>query len=339
MLVDSAFLLLVGIALAGLVRVLLNEASVRRFLTGSKSAVVLKSALLGIPLPLCSCSVVPVAYELRKSGLSRGGTTAFLVSTPETGVDSILLTYSLTDPLMTVARPITAFVTAMAAGLAVELSPWVDVSVEEPAGACTDDCCSPVRANANTESRSLGQKIVDGLKYAFGDLMDDLAPYLFIGYLLAGVAALLLGDQFGAIPETFRSGWGSYVGAVVVGLPLYICATSSTPLAAVLLTFGFSPGAVLVFLLVGPATNVASLTVVRKILKGRATLVYLAAIVVISILCGLVFDAVYSWLGYSPVYRSGAESDAASVWGVVSAVVFSVYVVYLTFRKLLRRVF
>ncbi len=336
MLVDSAFLLLVGIALAGLVRVFLDETNVRRFLKGSKSWVIFKSALFGIPLPLCSCSVIPVAHQLRQSGLSKGGTTAFLVSTPETGVDSIFLTYSLTDPLMTVARPITAFVTAMAAGLAVEMSPSADIAISEPVDTCEDSCSCATDSPDNRPNTLIG-KIIDGLKYAFGDLMADLAPYLVIGYLLAGVAALLLGDQFGAIPDVLRSGWGSYVGAIVVGLPLYICATSSTPLAAVLLSFGFSPGAVLVFLIVGPATNVASLTVVRKILKGRATVIYLAAIVIVAVLCGLAVDAVYGWFKFDPQYVTGEAEGKAGMVAMVSAVVFSVYVVYLTFRKLLRR--
>lgn len=334
MLFDSAFLLLVGIFLAGLIHLFLSDRTLGKILRGGKTSVVLKSALVGVPLPLCSCSVLPVAHQLRQSGLSRGGTAAFLVSTPETGVDSILLTYSLTDPILTVARPIAGFLTAMVAGLGVEIGQGQAESAEMPAVEKCHDCA--VDQNKNT-GQSVFKRILSSLRYAFVDIMGDLAPYLFTGYLLAGVVALLLGDGFTAIPESLKSGWAGYVGAIIVGLPLYICATSSTPLAAVLLAAGFSPGAILVFLLVGPATNVASLTVVKKVLGAPSLVRYLIAIVLVAVGCGILLDMVYSQFDVLPRYLTGEHAVGWYWLNTVAAIVFSVYVTYLVVVKLVRR--
>jgi uncharacterized membrane protein YraQ (UPF0718 family) len=341
MLLDSAFLLLLGILLAGLIHLILSEKNLSRILKGKKGEVILRSALVGIPLPLCSCSVLPVASQLRRSGLSRGGTAAFLIATPETGIDSVLLTYSLTDPLLTVARPVAAFVTALAAGFAAdfpETEETVEAGKEVELEQC-DDCHGGVETTSLNRHDSLVQKTVSALRYAFVDLLGDLAPYLVVGYLLAGLVALVLGEDIANIPETFRSGWGSYVGAIIVGLPLYICATSSTPLAAVLLGSGFSPGAIMVFLLVGPATNLAALAVVRQILGGRALVRYLGAIIVVSVACGVGVDGVYGMLDFRPDYQASEVSGESGWLAVVSAIVFSVYVTFLAAMKLVRRLF
>ncbi|UCD63658.1 MAG: SO_0444 family Cu/Zn efflux transporter [Candidatus Zixiibacteriota bacterium] len=337
MLVDSAFLLLVGFVLAGVVRLLLNEKTIPRLFYGSRKILVAKAALVGVPLPLCSCSVLPVADQLRRSGLNRGATTAFLVSTPETGVDSIALTYSLTDPVMTIARPVTAFVSAMAAGLFVSATETPQAATVTDAATGEPSCaCSP-HADAGNSPASLWVRMAAGLRYAFVDLLGDLAPYLFFGYLLAGLVAVFLGGDITSVPDTLRVGWGGYLGAIVVGLPLYVCATSSTPLAAVLLSAGFSPGAVLVFLLVGPATNLASLTVVRKILSGWATVKYLAAIIVVSVIFGVALDRVYVALDFTPAYLSRTSGGEAGFVNIASAALLAIYITYWTVRKAVRR--
>jgi len=338
MLLDSAGLLLVGLALAGLIRIVLTEKFAAKFVSGNSSANVFKAALLGVPLPLCSCSVLPVAYQLRESGVSRGATVSFLISTPESGVDSIALTYSLMDPAMTVARPVTAFLTAIAAGLwenqseADPQSPLPDT----PTDNCSDSCgCTE---KDSPPSASLASRVLGGLRYAFTDLISDLAPYLLLGYLLAGVVAVIWGGDGGGLPEVLRSGWGAYAGALVIGLPLYICATSSTPLAAALLAAGFSPGAALVFLIVGPATNVASLVVVRRILSGWSFARYLIAVVVVAVLCGLGLDALYSVLGLdSAVAGAGHQHESASPISQFAAVALLGMVLGYSAKRLIAR--
>ncbi len=334
MLFDSAFLLLVGIFLAGLIHLFLSDRTLQRLLKGGKTSVIFKSAIVGVPLPLCSCSVLPVAHQLRQSGLSRGGTAAFLISTPETGVDSILLTYSLTDPLLTVARPVAGFLTAMAAGLSVEMAPERIESTDASVAEKCHDCA--VKENKNAQM-PLFRRLAASLRYAFVDMLGDLSPYLFMGYVLAGIVALILGGDITAIPDGLKSGWAGYVGAIVVGLPLYICATSSTPLAAVLLAAGFSPGAILVFLLVGPATNIASLTVVKKILGGASLARYLAAIILVAVACGIVVDFLYTQFDIQEHYLTG---DIPVKWywvNTVSAIVFAVYITYLVAVRAIKR--
>ncbi len=336
-LTDSAFLLLIGIFLAGLLHLFLREGSLRTILKGGRRTVVFKAALLGIPLPLCSCSVLPVADQLRRSGLSRGGTAAFLIATPETGVDSILLTYSLTDPLLTIARPISAFITAMAAGLVVESSEEEAVAEDPKIEGCSHCATETVTEIAVENKPAFLKRAGEAMRYAYVTLLGDMSPYLVIGYIMAGVVAMVLGSEMVDIPDVLRTGWGGYVGAIFIGLPLYICATSSTPLAAVLLAAGFSPGAIMVFLLVGPATNVASLTVVRKILGGSSFLRYLAVIIVFSIICGVAVDGLYTLVDYSPGYKMGQHEHGAGLIATVSAIIFSVWITFLALRKLFKR--
>ena len=333
---DSAFLLLVGLFLAGILHLALNERIVSRFLKRGGRSDIFRAALLGIPLPLCSCSVLPVAREFHKSGVSKEAVTSFLISTPETGIDSILLTYALTDPLLTVARPVTAFLTAATAGLFESMYPDAKQVRDTSPDHGGDGCLCSSTAVVATD-KSLPGRIWSGIRYAFTDLLADLAPYLFFGYVLAGLVAVVLGVDMLDVPDALKTGWGGYVGAIVVGLPLYICATSSTPLAAALLSLGFSPGAILVFLIVGPATNVASLVVVSKILRGWSMVRYLISITVVAVVCGIVVDRLYGLLGVTGAYRLG-EADFQAAWlNTSAAIVLVAAIVYFVLRSVGRR--
>ena len=181
MLLESALLLLIGLGLAGLLRLVLSEGKLNRFLTGDGAASVFKAALLGIPLPLCSCSVLPVAHQLRQSGVSKGGTVAFLISTPESGVDSMILTYTLMDPIMTIARPITAFLTALTAGLIEnQIDPGVTTPNSNPDSSLLETTCCSCDSDEPKPTSSLPRRIWAALRYAYTDLLDDLAVYLLI---------------------------------------------------------------------------------------------------------------------------------------------------------------
>lgn len=337
MLVDSAFFFLLGLALAGIVWVILNERNVRRLVGKRPYQAVFRAAFVGVPLPLCSCSVLPVATQLRASGLGKGGTVSFLIATPESSVDSILLTYSLTDPLLTVARPVTAFLTAVAAGLTESSFEEDRVAPEGPTdsiAACDDCCCEAAGSNSDG---SLLTRMRDGLKHSFTTLITDLAPYLLVGYLLAGLVGALLGPDMTHLPGYLTGGWTAYLGATMVGVPLYVCATSSTPLAAVLLAAGFPPGAILVFLMVGPATNLAALSVLRKILGLWSTIRYLISIIVVSVACGLALDWLYRLSGVTPIYAPGADVSDSGWFHIACAAVLSLLILWHTFKSRLRR--
>ena len=295
MIIASAAALTLGLTLAGMLSVFFNEKTLKKYLGKGKFRDVFHATIIGIPLPLCSCSVLPIAQLLRKSGVRKGATVSFLVSTPETGADSIVLTYSLLGPFMAIIRPVAAFITAMTAGIVESIYDTSKATNESPVEetAAGGSCCHSEHDSNDTDTRPFFVKIIEGVKYAYTTLLADLSPYLLLGFLLSGIVVTFMGTDMSVLPVWLREGWGSYLGAIVLGLPLYICATSSTPLAAAFLALGFSPGAVLVFLLVGPATNIASLVVVSRILGGWSVVRYLSIVVGVSLLCGIMTD----WFG------------------------------------------
>jgi len=254
--------------------------------------------------------------SLRKQGASNGATTAFLISTPESGVDSISVTYALLDPIMTIARPVVAFVTATVAGIAENLfSAKSEAKQIEPDLSCpVDGCCDGVNCEPETHRRhhTFREKLFAGTRFAVGDLWGDLAGWFLIGLILAGLITVLVPSEvFG---KYLGSGLPAMLLMLAIGIPLYICATASTPIAAALILKGVSPGAALVFLLAGPATNIASLTVLVGTLGKRATAIYLTAIAVCAVLFGLIVDQVYAFLGISAQAMVGQASKIVPEW-------------------------
>jgi uncharacterized membrane protein YraQ (UPF0718 family) len=244
--VESSVYLLFGTFVAGLIAVALPQEAITRHLGGGGLKGVAKAALFGIPLPLCSCGVIPAAVSLRRSGASRGSTLAFLISTPETGVDSVAITYALLDPLYTLFRPVAAFTTALVTGGLASL-----IEREEPPPAPASEVCQVCENDTGDgHTHSLAEKLGRAVRYGFGDLLGDIALWLVVGLVLAGLITALIPDSF------FRTWVGSGIGSMVVmlalGMPIYICATASTPIAAAMIAKGLNPGAALVFLVAGP---------------------------------------------------------------------------------------
>jgi uncharacterized membrane protein YraQ (UPF0718 family) len=285
---ESSFYLLLGFTLAGLLHVLMQRfPRATASLTGTGKRPVFLASLIGLPMPLCSCGVLPAALALRKSGASKGATASFLVSVPETDIVSILLTIALMGPLMGIFRPAAALVTAVAAGLLVN---WIDSRTRVPVplpeqtaakGACCHDegqhgasgeephdaACHSDETVASKPKRDRGW-LMRALHFGFVEIFDDVIVQLVIGFVLP-----LL-----------------YLAMLVVGVPVYVCATASTPLAAGLIAGGISPGAAMVFLLAGPATNIAGLLVLNKQFGARVLSGYLLAIAVCSVLAGALLD-------------------------------------------------
>ena len=341
---ESSIYILFGIVVAGLLRAFLNPATVARHLGGGRVLPVFKAALLGVPIPLCSCGVVPAAASLKRQGASNGATASFLISTPESGVDSIAITYALLDPIMTVARPAAAFVTASAAGLAENLfaSRKPERHLQPPDLSCpVDGCCEGIDCDPATHRKhhTAREKIGAGMAFSFRELWPDLAPWFVFGMLLAGAIQALLPAKL--LSSHLGGGPVSMLIMLGAGIPLYICATASTPIAAALILKGVSPGAALVFLLAGPATNPASLSMLLGVLGKRATAVYLGAIAVVSVLLGLSLDAVYGTLGISARAVAGEAAELIPAWaqisGAAALLVLSVGPVVSAGRGLLRR--
>ncbi|NOQ42097.1 MAG: SO_0444 family Cu/Zn efflux transporter, partial [Desulfuromusa sp.] len=263
-LVESAPYVLFGFFAAGILKAYLPEKLVAKHLGGNGMASVFKASLFGVPLPLCSCGVIPAAIELRKQGAGKGASAAFLVSVPETGVDSVAITWALLDPVMTVIRPISSLITATTTGLLINRlpdDPQLDFAEEgeEPGCGC------PVETAESCPSKQPESHFVrvrNGLAYAFGDLLGDIGKWLLLGIGVAGVIATLVPDDF--FIRYLDNEFLSLLIMLGIGIPIYICASASTPVAAAPVLKGLSPGAALVFLSAGPATNAATITVMSR---------------------------------------------------------------------------
>lgn len=288
---ESAPYLLLGFGLAGLIHVSLTRfPRITAMLTGSGRRPILWAAFIGLPMSLCSCSVLPAARALRREGASKGATASFLVSVPETDVVSIFATLAMIGPLFAVYRPTAALLTALIAGFvvrAIEMRERRNAAQRPTASAQADSCCHD--ESPTTTAWSHRAWWMRALRHGYIDVFDDIAPQLTLGILLAAV----IGAWLPAIDPGLVAGGSaiSYLVMVAIAVPLYVCASASTPIAAGLIAGGASPGAAMVFLLAGPATNLSSLVVVKGMLGVRGLVGYLSSIVVVSVACGVALDA------------------------------------------------
>ncbi|MFY1110885.1 MAG: SO_0444 family Cu/Zn efflux transporter [Methanosarcinaceae archaeon] len=415
--VEAAPYLIFGFGIAGLLNILVPDQKIVEYLGSSAGKVrsVINASLAGLPLPLCSCGVIPAAMSIRKRGANRGATLSFLISTPQTGVDSIAITYALLDPLMTIFRPIATLVTAILAGLAdnlligeeekkgekkkkdgsgkqtglfavstlLETSARTSVSGRDSYSSCDSECgsiCSPTcgcsslenpvpgkteavnpmtlnkpstekishltlstqtiptknhsanlpqdetascgcscgcsgnESKEDRKSQEIGKgkkplqtRLFEGMKYAYIELLGDISKWMLIGILFAGIISYLVPESL--IRDYLGGGLSSMLVMLVVGIPLYICATASTPLAATLVAKGMSPGAAFVFLLAGPATNAATVTMVARFLGKRSAALYLGVISLCALGAGVLLDFLYLKLGISATATLGSAGE------------------------------
>lgn len=393
LLLEAAPWLVLGFTLGGLIKALIPTAFLQKHLSGNNLSSVSKAAVLGAPLPLCSCGVIPVALGLRQAGASKPATTSFLVATPETGIDSISVTYALLGPFMAIVRPIAALSSALVSGLliilfdqekssknpdqskaatssccseptekavvAVQTSCCSSTEAEKPVSTCCSStqsdvnsskaeeqsttCCSSVKEEVSSSccsseveqqessccsstqeeetssccssqpekaEQTWVQKATSGVQYAFTNLLDDIIVWLMIGMLFAALANTFL-------PADFLAQWGQGLIAMIImvfaGIPMYICATASTPVAAGLMMAGVSPGVALVLMLTGPATNISTLGVIQREMGKRTMVLYLIGVVATAITAGLIVNALVDAFGINIQAEMG-EHGMAALW-------------------------
>jgi len=392
---DSAPWLLLGLVLAGMLKMFVPMAWMQKQLGGNGFKTVVKAAVLGAPLPLCSCGVIPAAVGLRRAGASKAATTSFLVSTPETGVDSVTISYVLLGPFMAIVRPIAAVVSAIVAGLLVgrdedtptDIQPKAKESSEESGSCCSSkpkaeepevssccsseakaeepeissccsskvkveepkaSCCSSQQSDASGESDSCCESTKDvatelkgtpvisrigkGLHFAATDLVRDITVWLLVGLFFAALVQTY-------VPSDFMAKWGDGILAmlvmVLISIPMYICATASTPIAAGLLLAGVSPGAVLVFMLAGPATNIATLGVVTKELGKRALFGYLGGVLGVALVSGILVNYLVATFGFEVMPQIGEQHNLLpSAVVYTSGVVLAILMLKVLLEKL-----
>lgn len=272
--------LLLGFLLAGLMHAFVPQNLYRRYLGGNSFRSVLNAALLGIPLPLCSCGVIPTAMSLRKEGASKGATVSFLISTPQTGVDSIIATYSLIGLPFALLRPLAALVTSLFGGCLVNRFDDKDV--------CSTSCAAPSESVNGGVRVSFRQRLQSAFRYAFVEMMQDIGKWLLLGLVVAGLITVFVPDSFFALFAD--KPLLSMLLVLAFAVPMYLCATGSIPIAVALMLKGLSPGTALVLLMAGPAVNVASMLVISKVMGKKTLLFYLLSIVSGAIAFGLAID-------------------------------------------------
>ena len=271
--------LLLGFTLAGMMHAFVPRTMYSRYLSGNNFRSVLGAAILGIPLPLCSCGVIPTAMSLRKDGASKGATISFLIATPQTGVDSIIATYSLMGLPFALLRPFVALLTALFGGT---LANYVDRNDDKEEAAAERSCC------AKEEKTTFAQKIKVAANYAYVEMMQDIGRWLVLGLVVAGVITVFVPDSFFSL--FVDRPFASMLMVLLFAIPMYLCATGSIPIAVALMLKGLSPGTALVLLMAGPAVNVASLLVIGKVMGRRSLFTYLFSIVGCAMLFGLGID-------------------------------------------------
>ena len=271
--------LLLGFLLAGIMHAFIPDGWYSKYLSGNTFRSVLNAAIFGVPLPLCSCGVIPTAMSLRREGASKGAVVSFLIATPQTGVDSIFATYSLMGLPFAVVRPIAALFTAMIGGTFVTLG---DKNEEE------GEKADAARTYSEQPQLSFWDRCLEALQFGFVEMMEDIGKWLVVGLIVAGLITVLVPDSFF---EIFKDNTAlSMLLVLCVSVPMYICATGSIPIAVALMMKGLTPGAALVMLMAGPACNVASILVVNRVLGRKTLMLYLAAIIGGSILFGFGID-------------------------------------------------
>jgi uncharacterized membrane protein YraQ (UPF0718 family) len=361
---ESGWWVLFGVAVAGILHVFLRAETLARHLGKRSAGSVFKASAIGIPLPLCSCSVIPVATGLKRKGAGNPAVASFMISTPENGVDSIALSWALLGPWLTLFRVVASFFTAVVAGLAELMlnspRPDDDSAILASGSSCCStetppaksSCCgsepeeeaaSPCCSSEESQPRdpTFSQRFWSGQRYAFGDLFKMLAPYFFYGILLTGLIAAL-------IPESFFQNYtgGGIAGMLVmlgIGIPIYVCASGSTPLVAGLIAMGMSPGTALVLLLAGPATNIATMAVVRGMMGTFGLVLYVGSIAVCSIAAGLAVDAFWGAMALGrPVedlfHQHGAAAGPLMHLGAIIFIALTLWGTFeLKVKPLLRR--
>ena len=269
---------LLGFLIAGILHVFVNEATLTRHLSGNGWKSVVKAAAIGIPLPLCSCGVLPTAVSLRRQGASKASTTSFLIATPQTGVDSIAATYSLLGLPFALIRPIAALTGAFFGGLAVgKLTPDKEVNTKVSNSTVEE-----------TKKETLVNKLKESVRYGFFDMVDTMGKWLVIGLVIATLITIF-------VPDSFFVGLRQYplvamIAVVLIAVPMYICATGSIPIAMSLMLKGLSPGVAFVMLMAGPAANFASILILDKTQGRKATAIYVSSVIVTAITFGLIID-------------------------------------------------
>lgn len=313
--------LLLGFGFAGLLHAFVPASLYQRYLGKNSFSSVAWAALLGVPLPLCSCGVIPTAMSLHKEGASKGATTSFLIATPQTGVDSILATASLLGIPFAILRPVAALMTALIGGEAVTLFTRDEQQQNHEQRQETKD------------RRTFGQRCIEALRYGYVDMIQDIGRWLVLGLMLAALITIFVPDDF--FLQFADTPLLSMLMVLAISIPMYVCATGSIPIAVALMLKGITPGAALVLLMAGPASNMASILVIRKVMGRKTLWIYLLSITLGAILFGLGVDYLLprEWFTAHLVESHACCHNTPAVFNIVCSIILGGLLVYALIKR------
>ena len=343
--VDMAPYMMLSMLVVGLINTYVRPRFIARSLGKDSVGSVLKGGVLGIPLILCSCGVVPTALELKRNGASDGAVVSFLAATPQTGLSSIIATYGMLGPFMAVFRPLAAFLTGVVSGIATNLwgrrhpLPVAETAMAEDddnCPACHDEDCHCHHHEQHHHEAGGKKSFKNVFTYPFGPFLDDISLSFVVGIVLAAVLSTFL-PYYSLSQYGITNGLPAILLMLVISLPIYICSISSIPVALTLLASGISPGAAFVFLFAGPATNVASIALIVKQLGKRVTAIFVASIAVMSVVFGLLYDWLYTLLPPAAtqlIHGGDTHADHDLGWfSYVLAIIFAVLLLWSLIRR------
>lgn len=337
--IEMAPYLLLGISFVALLNIFVSKDFVVKHTGKNDFASVVKSAVLGVPLPLCSCGVIPTSVYLLKSGASRPAVISFLISTPQTGIDSIVATYGMLGPTFAIFRPIAAFVMGILGG-AVEMFVSKDKS-QNKINQTKNLNLGTEEYDSTLTNSNFSARVVSSLKYAFVDFIDDISVQFFWGLLVAGAIAFFVPDDFFA--QYFKGNdLLAMFTVLLLGIPMYVCATASIPVAVTLMMKGFSAGVAYVFLVSGPVSNAASIAILSKTLGKKSLLVYIGIVTITAIVFGYILNEIFSTTGVDPhAQMSHIHSHKMdfSLWQFLLSSFFFLLLILSYFRKFIHNFF
>lgn len=329
--------ILFGLLFAGILHESIPESIITKHLGKESIASVIKATLFGIPLPVCSCGVIPLAASIKKSGASKGATLSFLVSTPITGIDSILATFGMFGWIFTLYRAISSMIIALSAGIITNIFDKTDVqeNITIKTSKEGEDCCCQNAASCSSE-KSLSKKMffTRVLDYAFSTLFSDIAKPLLWGLILGALITIAIPQDLSSLLSKYY--WISYLIAIAIAVPMYVCATASLPIAAGLMLSGVSAGAAFVFLSAGPATNTVTIGVVKDMLGKKALYIYLGSIVFGSIIFGLGLDIIFD-INSIDIKKLIQTDEDVAVLEIISSILLWVLMLFYLLKHLLAK--
>lgn len=331
---EMAPYIMLGLLFVALLNFFINKEFIIKHSGKNNFASTFKSALFGIPLPLCSCGVIPTTVYLAKNGSSKGSVISFLIATPQTGFDSIIATYGMMGPVIAIYRPIAAFIMGITGGFFAQFVKAPEFEENHQLSSLKNE------KNESKEALPLNEKIKKTIRYSFVEFLDDISVQFVIGLLIAGLITYFIPDGF-FLDKGFNNGLSGMLIMLAIGIPMYVCATASIPIAISLIMKGFSPGVAFVFLAAGPATNAASITILFKSLGKNLTLAYILTISILSIVFGLLLDFIFNWFSIDPMTQIAHIHDhsihSTPLFSVIISFIFAVLLISSVYRKTLSK--